>query len=914
MDTINGIPLRWDAEVDTKLLGGLINNLQGGQGMEGLTHQGSSDGFTGTSQAIWHGMRQGSPLGDNDPMCGAFVNDFYGTKQGEVIDYKKVVKFINNFKGDHTALFDWKKLTPDPVRETLINYDEYGFPFDTGREEDRYYMVPYVYTDENGKAKTAKIAGKLNKRVCYLEHNLDKQWGHTITIDLSKQTIEARFYVYYKDTYDQRNDAPDTLNPDDFRTDDKYKAIVLVMGNLNDFAYLVRDLYEIKSFEAICLNISRKYVNKILAARSAGQLKYLYSNIPNFVAEYISSSGAISPDLLWQHVLTLTEYDDTGLLSIFKDASAALINVFKAIGSYPVLYKKIVSDQTLIRRIYYNLDGKSKVNGESTSNRIIFSNFLAALCSANGYDGLTFTDKTFYYGGQYKFDANVRGKREGNDGFYLKQLKIIPLEGMDFTPFTEDIKEGVEGIFKPLDVIYFVDNSSPSAMSVPLPAIVVKALSDELEWQEIKHNLRLGFDVLALAIGAVVILTTGNPIVFGLALADIGLASTDLVVQTFREEIEAMDGGGEFLATWEKIYFYGNLGTALPGIIASLFKIGTGVLKIAIAAKNFNVRNFIMAIFARTIIERNIAKFTLNSLQAVNDINKEFGVSSIAARLIDLQREGLAIFKGFVEGETVQQFLLFFQGKIVSFGDARKIISDISDLVKIKGASLIDKINKFLLFLRKEKTLVNTSAKIGDAATEQTIRWGTVKMQLHPKFEAMLKFLKERKVQLVEIEDIANDVAYTETMIYDKFGTLLRVEKKLEWHPEMRYLDLEHEIDHIIQFEKNLQGKFCTELKIEKGPGRLSTSDNSMLGFTTRLQKEFLEYEVRVTELFRLKERGAAKEILNEHLVGIKNVIEDYTSQLNKIRYSQSLKADFNKWKTTYFPEFKEFNFKDFTF
>lgn len=696
MDTINGIPLRWDAVRDTKLLGGLINNLQSGQGIESLTHRGNSDGFTGTSQAIWQGMRQGSPLGDNDPICGAFVNDFYGTKHGQVIDYKKVVKFIQDFKGDHTALFDWKKLTPDPVRETVINYDEYGFPFDTGREEDRYYMVPYIYADENGKAKTAKIAGKLNKRVCYLEHNLSKQWGHAITIDLSKQVIEARFYVYYKDTYDQRNDVPDTLNPDDFRIDDKYKAIILVMGDLTDFAYLVRDLYGIKSFEAICLNISKKYVNKILAARGAVQLKYLYNNIPNFVAEYISSSGAISPDLLWQHILTLTEYDDTGLLSIFKDASAALINVFKAIGSSPVLYKKVISDQVLIRRIYYNLNGKSEVNGELISNGIIFSNFLAALCSANGYNGLTFTDKTFYYGGQYKFNANVMGKGEGSDGFYLQQLKTIPLEGMDFTPFTDDIAEGPDGVFKPFDIIYLLDNSSTSVMTVPLPAIVVKALSDELEWQEIQHNLRLGFDVLALAIGAVVVLTTGNPIVFSLALADIGLAVTDLTVQTFKEEIESIEGGKEFLTTWEKIYFYGNLGTALPGIISTLFKIGTGVLKIAIAVKNFNARNFIMAIFARIILERNIANFTRNTVKEIiyaDEALLNSGVSFNTLGVSRLQEAGVLIIKALDADRKTVGYAAIYKGEAIATGTAKEVRDALKELWSVREKELLEKLD-----------------------------------------------------------------------------------------------------------------------------------------------------------------------------------------------------------------------------
>jgi hypothetical protein len=63
-----------------------------------------------------------------------------------------------------------------------------------------------------------------------------------------------------------------------------------------------------------------------------------------------------------------------------------------------------------------------------------------------------------------------------------------------------------------------------------------------------------------------------------------------------------------------------------------------------------------------------------------------------------------------------------------------------------------------------------------------------------------------------------------------------------------------------------------------------------------------------------IKERGLGKEILDEHLDGLKNVIEAYKSELNKIRLSKSAKANFTSWQSTYFPEFKEFDFESINF
>jgi hypothetical protein len=722
----------------------------------------------------------------------------------------------------------------------------------------------------------------------------------------------------------------------DYTIEDKYKAIVITTPSINDFVGLISDIYGKDTEKNIKDGIIKEYTTLLKNTCGAVELKFLYENIPDFVIDDIKTYGDIRIDILWEHLLILTDYDDTGKLSNFKDASSALINVLRAIGDSKTLYKKFVADPILIKRIYKNLDGSSAVSELGLNekkelvmaqvpvkNRILFANFLTALCVANKNEGLIDSKKTFYYGKQYKFDANVLGYNENDDEFFLKQLKEVTRNGVEIIP--DDLPSKTERIhiqissfeemddgayYKPLELVTLVDTETNDAPRT-VPAILIKALSDEAEWQVIDRNIRIGFDILALILGIIVVATTSNPALFALSVADISLAAIDIGVQELHEQLAATEKGRKFLEAWEKVYLVGNLITAGPALIGSIFKAGTTLLRAVETVKNSNIRNFVMACFTKIIIERNIANFAKGSLEVVADLNKEFGGgSTLSVRLANLQKEGILFFKGVFEGNAVKQFCLFFEGKILSIGDLRKIIEDVAEIARTKGANLLEKINEFLFFLRKEKTLVNTSAKIGEEATAQSIKWGTVKMKLHPRFEEIMKFLKERKVELVEIEDIAKDVGYTETMIYDKFDKLLRVEKKLEWHPEMRFLDLEHEVDHIIQFEKNLEGKFCTDMKKILGEARTPKDyTNSKLGFTTRLQKEFLEYDVRAREIIRLKERSIISKLLDEHLVGLQKVIDDYNFWYKKAGLSE--RRIFVEWKNKYFPDFKELSVKD---
>lgn len=207
--------------------------------------------------------------------------------------------------------------------------------------------------------------------------------------------------------------------------------------------------------------------------------------------------------------------------------------------------------------------------------------------------------------------------------------------------------------------------------------------------------------------------------------------------------------------------------------------------------------------------------------------------------------------------------------------------------------------------------LINTSAKIGEDPSEETIRIGTVRMKEHPDFEELETSLSDKGIITKEVEDVTNDVGYTERIVLNARNQKIRTEKTLEWYPEMRFLDLEHEIDHIKQFEENLNGDYCTHLVQEKPQG-LKTIEDSNLGWLNKPQKAFLEYEVRIREVERLKERGASKTLLDEHIEGLKEAYNHFRDKTKNLQSSK--KRAFENWRYEHFPDFKDFDFYNFTY
>ena len=174
-------------------------------------------------------------------------------------------------------------------------------------------------------------------------------------------------------------------------------------------------------------------------------------------------------------------------------------------------------------------------------------------------------------------------------------------------------------------------------------------------------------------------------------------------------------------------------------------------------------------------------------------------------------------------------------------------------------------------FKGKAFELMRTGAKLGKEASPDTIRTGEVKMEQHPNFQTLLDELKQMGYEF-RYNDKGNAHAAF-IAIFDKDGNLIRTEKYVTLEQGSRFIDLEHEVGHVKQLEGNLQGKVPTESYLQRENGTLKKMNSNQL---TTKQNIITEYENRLAEIQRLKDRGAGPELIKEHEDGIIPWQKDY--------------------------------------
>lgn len=390
-------------------------------------------------------------------------------------------------------------------------------------------------------------------------------------IDLAKKKLLFRLKYYF-----HRNANTESLR--------RKKAIVLETFSYKEFKNLVQyvgygDFEKDSSFDYLAY-FSKIYEFYFKQASTPEQLIFLYTSTPDFVFERM----VLEDEKVMQHLITLTEYDDTGFFSGWKDGSSALVNVFKT-SSPGYIMNKFRDNPELCNRIYYNLDNISYEDGKPESNRIIFAGIMRAFTQNHKIkaDAPIFKTKD-----GYRVNTKVTelsGKVLGLFGqsdegtFFLQQEKLVETKSEIVAKEADpnQTKEEYVGVdegrqFLPLEMVYLEEEFDGITAISKVPAIYVKALADAENWAIINDRLRIAADIAAIVLGVGTLATTGNPYLIMAALADLSLAIPDLTIQTFREEIKKLPGGEQFLKDWDFIYGVGGAIVAAPQLILSVYK------------------------------------------------------------------------------------------------------------------------------------------------------------------------------------------------------------------------------------------------------------------------------------------------------------------------------------------------------
>ncbi len=190
-----------------------------------------------------------------------------------------------------------------------------------------------------------------------------------------------------------------------------------------------------------------------------------------------------------------------------------------------------------------------------------------------------------------------------------------------------------------------------------------------------------------------------------------------------------------------------------------------------------------------------------------------------------------------------------------------------------------------------------TTAKVGKPPTPETIRQGTVRMELHPDYDAAIQKAQDAGFE-VRVSGFAS-VDWIE--VYDQKRNLLRVEKVLNVLSGMRFLDLEHELGHIEQFRRFEDQVPPTDRVVEL-PNRRRKQAPNLKGILTVPQSTITEYHNRLVEFLRLYDRGVNIELLIEHASGVESSYYEYSKKGIKEGRSPRRKM----WANKYFGDIAE--------
>ncbi len=159
---------------------------------------------------------------------------------------------------------------------------------------------------------------------------------------------------------------------------------------------------------------------------------------------------------------------------------------------------------------------------------------------------------------------------------------------------------------------------------------------------------------------------------------------------------------------------------------------------------------------------------------------------------------------------------------------------------------------------------LETEARQGLPKSVESVANGTVEMELHPRYSEIVGEANKRGFKIQN-----GDGAKVEILeLRDERGKVLETKKTIYVKPKMRFLDLEHEFDHVLQLEKI--GDPATErmVQLDNGAKRRPIGNESQ-GIVTTRQNSILEYHNRLKEMLRLIDKKAPADVLKEHAKGV---------------------------------------------
>jgi len=620
-----------------------------------------------------------------------YSEDFYGSKGDEGIKLPDLVEFLS--RADPSLKFDWTKFKAQQSSMSFPN--SYGFSTEIKLSGN----IPFSYTNDKGKKVQTNITGLMNKRIDYIE---DAPY-FSLNIDSKSKYLNCSLIYFYQNTAQYRQQIPLTASKTDFTVNNKYKAVQFSSNNLDDLANLAKNLENDNAWFKELVN--RHLLPLLRKEDTVDGLIFLYRSSPDWVLQNLTAEE------LWAHLITFFNYDEN---HGFKDASDVLVKTllgYNSVEKLTFLFDKLNADQAFIKRVYSALDGNVVFQDQELPTKTIFSSFLVSLCYMN-MAKCKIRDKVFKIGKDYKIDSNVDSSNDKfKDQYFLQQQEVEHNSyntGVFSSPYsgpsigvvdkTDNLDAGY--YYHPLELVTLEDvaeateqetkdakptKAEPKKMLVP--AIFVKDIAHLTEFKDITDNVRLGVDIIVVAL-SVASLGSASPLVVLVSALDMAIAGGDVLVLMNEDKFSE-----EFLDIWNLVVMAGGVATAAPFLVKGLFRTGALVLT---RAGRTEVMTFVKTCLMKAMLEKNIANFTGNTVkeiifgaEALKLANVHFNFAGITR----LQEAGVLFAKGMSNDSKTVGYVVFYDGEVIAHGSAKEIREALKDLWKAEKSELKTKLS-----------------------------------------------------------------------------------------------------------------------------------------------------------------------------------------------------------------------------
>jgi hypothetical protein len=558
--------------------------------------------------------------------------------------------------------------------------------------------------DDFQNLSTSEFKSKVNTR----EDRLDLIPKFSVDFDVEGNVYYTLKFAYYSSSTKQHKSEIVDLGFSMITIEEQEFAIELSTKRIQDFkGFYIQSGF--RNWDAIEKYIALQFKKQIDKANDK-QLAVLIEQAPASIFRSIimtDNNGKDDPSILWNNLVRLINFDNN---SILQDAGNSILRIMLCCNNQVFLYNKFHENQALVKKAYNVLQGKFKYQGIEYSKTYLFA--MQFIAGGIGSKNNTVINQTFFFSKEQRVDSNIfQFFDQEDDKIFLKQQKVkeertTVVVGRDdhleekVTRSFEDENEGAN--YSPLDFVYLSmpNEKGNSNETLLVPAILIKAIADDEEWDRIVEK---GIKIVI----ALVVITLSILSIYGGA-AGLILAADIVFISSSATEIITLlgvpDGPDKdwALENLDKLTLYSTSAMLLPGFAKAVLSNGSRLLShFATTTLNANrpLRDLLMRCITKAVLEVEIANALPSTFRYIEPISHQ--VSFCSELMLERLYSQSAYFMEYEVKDGAKKLSLIYNGEAVISGSEKEIKGLLKEFEGINGDELGEALEDFDIIKNK---------------------------------------------------------------------------------------------------------------------------------------------------------------------------------------------------------------------